>query len=213
MGVEAPDVPHVSRTRTPILASGIRPEGYAGVTTPPRPLEQAQIGGSFSIIIPVPRPTRRYGKPPLTEEQLANRLQERGLMAPDADRAIRYLRHIGYYRPSPTHCPSRSQGTSIGSDLERPSMTYYGSTSSTVSSDYSSSTRSSASRWQSEQPSRIGWPPMHRAVPTGTWSGRTSSRNAPTRNCGEHWNGRRRRPSTAVAPAEKRQTPGTTLMH
>lgn len=41
---------------------------------------------------------RIYSKPALSESQLLARWQSRGLVLPDEDRALRYLRHIGYYR-------------------------------------------------------------------------------------------------------------------
>lgn len=47
------------------------------------------------------RGTKVYDKPPLTLDDLADRLQERGLIIPDRIRALRYLRHIGYFRLSP----------------------------------------------------------------------------------------------------------------
>jgi len=47
---------------------------------------------------PRPRGSLPYEKPPLSIDQLVDRLTSRGLQIPDRDRAIRYLRHIGYYR-------------------------------------------------------------------------------------------------------------------
>ncbi|MFK4299067.1 abortive infection bacteriophage resistance protein [Arthrobacter sp. GAS37] len=54
-----------------------------------------------------PRPRGRfsYNKPPMTLDELVGRLSERGLRIPDASRAARYLRHIGYYRLSPYTIP------------------------------------------------------------------------------------------------------------
>lgn len=43
---------------------------------------------------------RIYSKPALGESQLLARWQSRGLVLPDEDRALRYLRYIGYYRLS-----------------------------------------------------------------------------------------------------------------
>lgn len=43
----------------------------------------------------------RYDKPALDEAQLLANWQTRGLAVPDEQRALRYLRHIGYYRLSP----------------------------------------------------------------------------------------------------------------
>lgn len=62
-----------------------------------------------------PRPSRprgdlHYDKPPLDLELLVDRLAERGLTIPDADRAARYLRHIGYYRLSPYTIPFQQGG-------------------------------------------------------------------------------------------------------
>lgn len=44
--------------------------------------------------------SRFYSKPALTEGELLARWQSRGLELPDEQRALRYLRHIGYYRLS-----------------------------------------------------------------------------------------------------------------
>lgn len=57
------------------------------------------------------RGTGTYDKPPLTLEELVERLQDRGLAIPDRDRAIRYLRHLGYYRLSPYTIPFQVAGT------------------------------------------------------------------------------------------------------
>jgi abortive infection bacteriophage resistance protein len=54
---------------------------------------------------PRPRGNLRYTKPPLSLDELAGRLAERGLEIPDPERAKRYLRHVGYYRLSPYAIP------------------------------------------------------------------------------------------------------------
>lgn len=54
---------------------------------------------------PRARGTHRYNKPPLSLDDLVDRLADRGLHIPDPDRARRYLRHIGYYRLSPYTIP------------------------------------------------------------------------------------------------------------
>lgn len=54
---------------------------------------------------PRPRGSRPYEKPPLSVDQLVDRLANRGLQIPDEDRAARYVRHIGYYRLSPYTIP------------------------------------------------------------------------------------------------------------
>lgn len=54
---------------------------------------------------PRPRGALIYDKPPLSLDGLVERLVDRGLHIPDADRARRYLRHIGYYRLSPYTIP------------------------------------------------------------------------------------------------------------
>jgi abortive infection bacteriophage resistance protein len=54
---------------------------------------------------PRPRGTLHYDKPPLSPDELAGRLAERGLEIPDPVRAKRYLRHVGYYRLSPYAIP------------------------------------------------------------------------------------------------------------
>ena len=53
-----------------------------------------------------PRGSLVYDKQPLSLEELVDRLMARGLHVPEPDRAARYLRHIGYYRLSPTRSPS-----------------------------------------------------------------------------------------------------------
>ena len=58
----------------------------------------------------MPRPTRPrgtliYNKPPLSLDDLVGRLADRGLDIPDPERALRHLRHIGYYRLSPYTIP------------------------------------------------------------------------------------------------------------
>lgn len=52
-----------------------------------------------------PRGTLVYTKQALSLEDLTNKLEERGLAIPDRDRAVRYLRHIGYFRLSPYAIP------------------------------------------------------------------------------------------------------------
>ena len=52
-----------------------------------------------------PRGQRLYAKPALTHEEQLARLIDRGLDVADADRALRYLRHLGYYRLSPYMLP------------------------------------------------------------------------------------------------------------
>lgn len=44
--------------------------------------------------------SRVYSKPALAESELLARWQSRGLVLPDEQRALRYIRHIGYYRLS-----------------------------------------------------------------------------------------------------------------
>lgn len=56
------------------------------------------------------RGTRVYDKPPMTLDELVQRLMERGLLVPDQPRARRYLRHIGYYRLSPYAIPFQHEG-------------------------------------------------------------------------------------------------------
>lgn len=64
-----------------------------------------------------------YTKPALSHVQLVEQLVERGLEIPDTDRAIRYLRHIGYYRLSPYTGPSQ---LSVGSGSPPGAMTACG---------------------------------------------------------------------------------------
>jgi abortive infection bacteriophage resistance protein len=54
---------------------------------------------------PRPRGNLRYTKPPLSLDELVERLVERGLEIHDSDRARRNLRHVGYYRLSPYSIP------------------------------------------------------------------------------------------------------------
>ncbi|WP_077138366.1 Abi family protein [Flaviflexus massiliensis] len=60
---------------------------------------------------PRPRGTQHYTKPPLALDELVARLASRGLVIPDRDRALRYLRHIGYYRLSPYSIPFQIAGS------------------------------------------------------------------------------------------------------
>lgn len=66
----------------------------------------------------MPRPARNprlrgalpYDKPALSHEDLVDRLSARGLEIPDRSRALRYLRHIGYFRLSPYTIPFQHAG-------------------------------------------------------------------------------------------------------
>jgi len=57
-----------------------------------------------------PRGTFRYDKPPMEPNDLVDRLADRGLVIVNRDRALRYLRHIGYYRLSPYTIPFQQGG-------------------------------------------------------------------------------------------------------
>lgn len=57
-----------------------------------------------------PRGSLVYNKPPLSLDELVDRLAERGLGVPEPERAARYLRHIGYYRLSPYSIPFQEGG-------------------------------------------------------------------------------------------------------
>lgn len=57
-----------------------------------------------------PRGTRNYGKAPMELDALVDLLADRGLSVPDRERALRYLRHIGYYRLSPYMIPFQQDG-------------------------------------------------------------------------------------------------------
>lgn len=52
-----------------------------------------------------------YTKPALTHDELVDRWIERGLQVPDRDRAVRYARHIGYFRLSPYTIPFQEVGS------------------------------------------------------------------------------------------------------
>ena len=39
-----------------------------------------------------------YTKPACSEEELLRVMEERGLLIPDPDKAVHYLKYIGYYR-------------------------------------------------------------------------------------------------------------------
>ncbi len=54
-----------------------------------------------------PRGSLNFNKPPLSLDELVDRLVDRGLVVRDRQRARRYLRHIGYYRLSPYMIPFR----------------------------------------------------------------------------------------------------------
>lgn len=49
---------------------------------------------------PRPRGVLLYDKPAMSLDELVDRLADRGMRIPDRARAVRYLRHIGYYRLS-----------------------------------------------------------------------------------------------------------------
>lgn len=95
------------------------------------------------------RGTRRYTKPALDHEDLVDRMIDRGLVVPDRDRTLRYLRHIGYYRFSPYLIPFRvtpsSEKLRDGTSFDQVLDLYVFD----ESSDCWSWTRSSASRSQS----------------------------------------------------------------
>ncbi|WP_435298605.1 Abi family protein [Timonella sp. A28] len=62
-----------------------------------------------------------FDKPPMSLDALVSRLTDRGMVVPDRDRAVRYLRHIGYYRLSPYTIPFQQPGPS---HLMRDSTTF-----------------------------------------------------------------------------------------
>ncbi|HJC29403.1 MAG TPA: Abi family protein [Candidatus Dietzia intestinipullorum] len=57
-----------------------------------------------------PRGLIAFDKPPLSIEDLVERVQDRGLHVPDRAKARRYLQHIGYYRLSPYTIPFQNGG-------------------------------------------------------------------------------------------------------
>ncbi len=72
-----------------------------------------------------PRGSLSFTKPPLRLDELVDRLVDRGLVVPDHERALRYLRHVGYYRLSPYTIPFRQgldhalrEGTSFDDILD-----------------------------------------------------------------------------------------------
>lgn len=56
---------------------------------------------------PHERGNRVYDKPPLSHQSLVGLLRQRGLTIADEERAVRYVRHLGYYRLSPYMIPFR----------------------------------------------------------------------------------------------------------
>ncbi len=60
---------------------------------------------------PRPRGTLVYGKPALTHDELVDRWVQRGLEIPDRARALRYARHLGYFRLSPYTIPFQLNGS------------------------------------------------------------------------------------------------------
>ncbi len=68
--------------------------------------------------MPAPqRGTRTFSKSALTIDELRGQLASRGLAIPNADRASRYLRHIGYYRLSPYGIPFRERLVSADGEM------------------------------------------------------------------------------------------------
>ena len=55
------------------------------------------------------RGSETFAKPPLSHERMLEQLESRGLVVPDRDRALRYLRHLGYYRLSPYTIPFQAE--------------------------------------------------------------------------------------------------------
>lgn len=55
------------------------------------------------------RGSETFTKPPLSHERMLEQLESRGLVVPDRDRALRYLRHLGYYRLSPYTIPFQAE--------------------------------------------------------------------------------------------------------
>ncbi|GMA19198.1 hypothetical protein GCM10025862_12190 [Arsenicicoccus piscis] len=95
-----------------------------------------------------PRGTSRYDKPPMELDDLVDRLADRGLVIAERGRALRYLRHIGYYRLSPYTIPFQQSGPEHRLRDGRRSTTCSTSTSSTVLCAWWSWMPSSASRSQ-----------------------------------------------------------------
>src|SRR5699024_12784562 len=57
-----------------------------------------------------PRGLIAFDKPPLSIEDLVERVLDRGLHVPDRAKARRYLQHISYYRVSPCMIPFQNDG-------------------------------------------------------------------------------------------------------
>ncbi len=63
-----------------------------------------------TLRIPRSRGVLHYDKMPMELDDLVDRLTDRGLTITDRDRALWYLRHIGYYRLSPYTIPFQQGG-------------------------------------------------------------------------------------------------------
>lgn len=69
------------------------------------------------MVVTRSRGQRSYSKPALGPGELLQRLVDRGLVVPDRQRALRYLRHIGYFRFSPYVIAFRA---AVGEEQLRP---------------------------------------------------------------------------------------------
>lgn len=65
-----------------------------------------------------------YMKPALSHQNLLQRLSDRGLNIGSEERALRYLRHIGYYRLSPYAIPFQKETLSMNLRQTFPLITF-----------------------------------------------------------------------------------------
>ena len=98
------------------------------------------------------RGSETFAKPPLSHERMLEQLESRGLVVPDRDRALRYLRHLGYYRLSPYTIPFQGGDPLTPSPPVPSSTTSWTCTSSIASSGFTASTPSNAWKSGSAQP-------------------------------------------------------------
>lgn len=98
------------------------------------------------------RGSETFTKPPLSHERMLEQLESRGLVVPDRDRALRYLRHLGYYRLSPYTIPFQAERSTHTFTPGAEFDDVLACTSSIASCGFIASTPSSVWKSRSAQP-------------------------------------------------------------